>query len=223
MDKKIERARVRHPGRVPGDIKFLAGETEVVDLHRSGTPQVRGRFLPVTYEYWAPFNYPNVYVELGRRDRPLGHEYNDEGVELDFPPYGAITIEEEYPIVGVAVIGSACQSPGYVILHAEPVEWKYPRTAVKMKAENLWGQHVRYQAWRRGVDEGWNGAGMSCAHFDIPDSRKVTVMGGSALDVLAAPLDGVGAIDPWDSRYATPDGHYCVRLVRVTVKEPMPR
>ena len=67
------------------------------------------------HEYWAPFNYPNVRVELGRDD-----EYNMDGVELDIPPYGAVTIEEDEPIIGVDVIGSACISPGYVILHANP-------------------------------------------------------------------------------------------------------
>ena len=41
-----------------------------------------------------------------------------------------------------------------IILHGEPVEWKYPRTAVKMKVENLWGEHVRGWQWLHGVDEG---------------------------------------------------------------------
>jgi hypothetical protein len=222
MGGKIERAHVRNPNRAPG-AGFLPSEMEVLDLHKSGAPQTRGRFVPVTYEYWAPFNYPNVCVELGR-DLPLGQEYNPDGVELDFAPYGAITVEEESPIVSVAVIGSACQSPGYVILHADPVEWKYPRTAVKMKADNLWGEHVRGWIWLAGADEGTNHAGLSCAHFDIPDSRKVTITGGSSPDVTAPLLAAAEhhAQDIWNPQYAKPDGHYCVRLIRVTVKEQSP-
>jgi len=220
--KPIERARVRNPAREPGKIRLMPGEDEVTPLHKSRTPQVRTRFVPVTYEYWAPFNYPNVLVELGREGQ-YGPEYNWDGVELDFPPWGAITVEEESPIVSVAVIGSACQTPGFVILHGEPVEWKYPRTAVKMKVENLWGEHVRGWQWLNGVDEGANHAGLSCAHFELPDCTKVTIMGGGAQEVCGALMTGGGhQADRWDDRYATPDGHYCVRLIRVTVKEALP-
>jgi len=45
-------------------------------------------------------------VELG--DKTKGAKYNRDGVELDVPPYGAITFTEEEPIVGVAIIGSSC-------------------------------------------------------------------------------------------------------------------
>jgi hypothetical protein len=36
------------------------------------------------------------------------------------------------------VIGSACCPLGFVILHAEPVECKDPRSGVKMRMDNLW-------------------------------------------------------------------------------------
>ena len=170
------------------------------------------------HEYWAPFNYPNVRVELGRDD-----EYNMDGVELDIPPYGAVTIEEDEPIIGVDVIGSACISPGYVILHAEPLEWKYPRTGIKMKVENLWGQHVLGVLWKLGVDEGCRNAGMSSAHFSIPPSKKVTIMAGGAMDLEAiVPPDTPTYFPPpkASAENVWSDAHYCIRIIRlVPIKE----
>ncbi len=82
------------------------------------------------------------------------------------------------------------------LTEAEPVEWKYPRTGVRMMKRDLWGIHIRYDAWRS-TDESWNDAGLSSARFDLPESKKVIVGGGS-----------MGA-----------DPHYCVRIIRVDVKE----
>ncbi len=128
-------------------------------------------------------------------------------MELAIPPKGAITIVEKEPIVGVTVIGSACVPPGFVLLQAEPLEWKYPRTGVKMKIDNLWGQHIRFQPWKQEQDEGWRDAGLSCADFHLPESSKVTIMGGSQLDV-----------DEWCVNAGKHDAHYCIRLIRITVK-----
>jgi hypothetical protein len=166
--------------------------------------------MPVVYEYWAPFNYPNIRVELGRTDPYVGAEYNEDGVELDTPPLGAITVVEEEPIVGVTVIGSACVPPGFVIVHAEPLEWKYPRSGVKMRIDDLWGEHIRIEPWKKGVDEGYRHAGMSCAVFELPESKKVTIMGGSQMDV-----------DQRDIQNERHDAHYCLRIIRVTVKRPV--
>lgn len=213
---RLKRALIRNPDRVSGT--FTEAEMEVVKLAKSKTPQKRISYNTKTYEYSAPFNFPNVRVELGREN--VGAEFNIDGVELDIPPYGAITVEEEEPIVGVEVIGSACISPGYVILHAEPVEWKYPRTGVKMKAENLWGQHILGTMWKAGIDEGNRHAGMSSAYFSIPESRKVTIMAGGSLDVEArvpqyAPPSEAGTVESWG------DPHYCVRIIRTRVKVPI--
>jgi len=208
--RKEVRAPVRNPKRVRGE--FTEEEMEVVNIFKKGEHQTRATFTTKTYEYWAPFNYPNVTVELGREGS--GAEFNMDGVELDVPPHGAITITEEEPIIGVTVMGSACVSPGYVILHAEPSVWKYPRTGVKMKVENLWGLHVLGTLWHKGVDEGFRHAGMSSAHFDIPESRKVTIMGGGATDVEAGP--GPSQVTAGNT---FSDAHYCVRVIRVTVKE----
>ena len=219
--KEIERALFKNPGRdlsIADPWKRLTeAELEVERLAEAKTPQVREAYQPVVYQYWAPFNYPNVRVELGRGEpdglatKPYtGAEYNPDGVELDIPPYGAITAEEEEPIVGVTVIGSACIPPGYVILVAEPVTWKYPRTGVKMKVGGLWGQHLRAEPWARGMDESWRDAGLSAAIFELPESKKFTIMAGSESDV--------SELDYKNQRF---DSHYAVRLIRVTVKRAM--
>jgi len=208
-DKQI-RARIYNPDRpayVPGTkLERTEVEQEVNRLYENHTPQVREKLTLATYQYWAPFNYPNVVLELGSEE--LGAEISADGVELDYPPNGAITIAEDKPIVAVSVIGSACTTPGFIMLNAEPVDWKYSRTGIKMKVDHLWGQHVNIKLWRRGVDESWREAGMSSAHFDIPPSRKVTVMGGSAMDVggMVGVQEGL-------------DAHYCFRIIRVTVVE----
>jgi len=190
--------------------EFTELEQEVVLLQERGHLQDVIEYVEVTREYWAPFLYPNVLCELGRTEPYVGAEFNEDGVELDIPPFGAITIEENDPIVGVTVIGSACVSPGFVLLHVEPLEWKYPRSGLKMKVDGLWGAHQRIEPWRAGVDEGWPWAGMSSARFHTPPAQKVTIMAGSQLDICQ--------LDIQNMRH---DAHYCVRIVRVTVKRPL--
>jgi hypothetical protein len=185
-------------------------EHEVDRLAKNKTPQTVVEYMPVVREYWAPFNYPNFCVELGRTDPYVGAEFNMDGVELDVPPYGAITFVEDEPIVGVDVIGSACVPPGYVQLFAEPVEWKYPRTGVKMKVSGLWGEHLRWNLFAAGIDEGWRTAGLSSASFQLPESAKVTLMAGSSHDIAEL-----------DSKNMRHDAHYCIRIIRVTVKRPL--
>jgi hypothetical protein len=207
---EIERAKIKNPWRADHPGQFSDAEREVVRLAESGEPQERITYMPVVHEYWAPFNYPNIRVELGRTDPYVGAEFNDDGVELDVPPYGAITVEEEEPIVGVTLIGSACCPPGFVLLFAEPLEWKYPRSGIKMRIENLWGEHIRIEPWRKGIDDGYRDAGMSCAVFEIPPSKKVTVMTGSQMN-----------IDQKDVENMRHDAHYCTRIIRVTVRRDL--
>jgi hypothetical protein len=210
---KIARAIVKNPVREEEGWQEKEGsgrtelEREVVTMAREGTPQQVIEYVPVVREYWAPFNYDNFYVDLGRTDPYVGAEYNSDGVELDIPPYGAITFVEDDPIIGVDVIGSACVPPGFVQLFAEPLEWKYPRTGVKMKVDGLWGEHLRVNLWKKGVDEGWRTAGLSCASFRLPDSNKVTIMAGSCLDIAERDIENV--------RH---DAHYCIRIIRVMVR-----
>lgn len=186
--------RIPHnPKREPG--KCTPEELEVTNLASSGTPQEREVSTTKTYTYWAPFNYANVKVDLGRPG--TGVEFNTDGAEIDIYPYGAITIEEDEPIVAVTVIGSGCSNQAYVVLEAEPLVWKFPRTGVRMRKSDLWGMHVRGDAWGKGIVEDWNDAGLSSSRFDIPESRKVIIGGGSH-----------GA-----------DAHYCIRIIRIDVKE----
>ena len=203
------RTPIRNPNREQG--KLTEEEMEVPRIVKEKVKQKREIFTTKTYQYWAPFHYPNIVVELGRPD--IGGEYNIDGVELDNPPYGAITISEEEPILNVAVTGSACVPPGYIMLYAEPVVWKYPRTGVKMKVENLWGEHVWGGHWQAGVDEGSFHAGMSSAHFDVPESKKLTIMAGSQMDLERSHL--MKPDSPFTSHH---DAHYCIRIIRVTVR-----
>lgn len=213
---RIARAVVKNPARnIEGwQHKEARGRTElereVVTMHEKGTPQQVIEYVPVVREYWAPFNYENFCVELGRTDPYVGAEYNTDGVELDVPPYGAITLVEDEPIIGVEVIGSACVPPGFIQLFAEPVEWKYPRTGVKMKVDGLWGEHLRWNLFAAGIDEGWRTAGLSSARFSLPESTKVTLMAGSCHDIAELDIKNV--------RH---DAHYCIRVIRVTVKRPV--
>lgn len=149
-------------------------------------------------------------MELGRTNPYVGAEFNEDGVELDEPLYGAITFIEDDPIVGVEVIGSACVPPGFVPIFAEPVDWKFPRTGVNMKVDGLWGEHLRWELIEGGLHEGWRTAGLSCARFSLPQSKKVTIMTGSQHDMAG--------LDVKNMRH---DAHYCTRIIRVTVQKPM--
>ena len=215
---KEVRAIARNPERVAGKMSEL--EREVTRIYRNKEKQTMVRYVKEVHEYWAPFNYPNVVLEVGREGS--GAEVNNDGVELDIPPFGAITITEEDPIVAVDIIGSACVSPGVVILHAEPLEWKYGRTGVKMKVKDLWGEHLLWDVWRVGVDEWFREAGMSSAHFEVPPSHKVTIMGHSAMEVDWNPDPIKHPQNPKVSLgHYWNDPHYCVRIVRVTIGKPV--
>ncbi|MCX7597775.1 MAG: hypothetical protein N2512_02760 [Armatimonadetes bacterium] len=229
---KIERARLRNPERAAAN--QTAAEGRVVEIFRQRRRQERRTFHLVYYQYDAPFLYDNFRVELGRpwenatnRAHPdvpeeqwgiltpelragyVGAEINPDGVELDVPPYGAITFVEDDPIVEVTVIGSACVPPGYVLLYGEPVEWQYWRTGVKMRVDGLPGEHLRWDTWEKGLDESYRDAGLSCAVFRTPPCRKITIMAGSQHIVDAPDFDNM--------RH---DAHYAVRHIYVGVQKP---
>jgi hypothetical protein len=201
----IARAVAENPRRRPG--KFEDEELEVTRLAKSDEMQSVDVYTIEHREYMAPFKYPNFNVELGR-DHP-NSEYNMDGVEIDVPPHGAITLVEDDPIIGVTVIGSSCSPPGTVLLHAEPVEWKFPRTGVKMKVDNLWGEHIVGHQWFKGITEDWREAGFSTCHFNLPECSKVTLMGWSQAVIGQKEIN----------EYHTNDGHYCFRIVRTTTKK----
>ncbi len=176
------------------------------------------RLNRVEYEYRWPFNYPNVKIRTT-------YWTEMHGVELDPPPVGYIDIEEESPIVGVTIIGSACSPPGWVMIEGEPIaELDEPSEAtieimkyykkkpivhppVRMRVNNLWGMHIRGDLV--GIDVNpvtyWM-AGMSSAHFEIPKCRKVRIMGGSEV--------GGASIEPYPD-----DIHYSFRIIRLTILE----
>ena len=125
-----------------------------------------------TFEYRMPFNYRNVTVN---REYKGGEVH---GVEL-FPIYtntkkfglppDFIEVEEQNPIVRVAVIGSACTPPGWIQIEADPVEGfrrekESPEVMpVRFRADNLWGKalQVRYlEGTRQQPDRPrlWSGA-----------------------------------------------------------------
>ena len=227
----IARAIISNPER-EGSTKTEL-EQEVTRIARAGTPQVRKQFNLVHYQYDAPFFYENFRLELGRpwenatnhaiedvpedewgimtpelKPRYVGAEFNSDGVELDVPPYGCITFIEDDPIVEVIVVGSACVPPGYVMLFGEPVEWKYPRSGVKMQVNDLWGEHMRAEPFRKGLGDGYRNAGLSCATFSTPPCTKITIMAGSQ-HIMDAP----------DLRNMRHDAHYCVRHIYVGVQK----
>ena len=228
---KIERARLVNPDRQPGN--RTEDEGEIQRIAKGRITQQRRRLDIVQYQYDAPFFYDNFRVELGRPwenatnqnqpDMPeekwgildedtrpgyVGAEFNPDGVELDVPPYGAITFIEDEPIVEVTVIGSACVPPGFIQLYGEPIDWKYWRTAVKMRQDNLWGEHMRIHMWKAGIDESYRDAGLSCAVFRTPPCSKITIMAGSQ-HVMDAP----------DFKNMRHDAHYAIRHIYVGLLE----
>ena len=229
---KIERARLRNPLREAES--QTEPEREIERIFSVRTRQARKAFVIEHRQYDAPFLYDNFRVELGRPwenatnnsqpDVPedkwgtitpeleagyVGAEVNPDGVELDVPPYGAITFIENEPIIEVTVVGSACVPPGFVLLFGEPAEWKYWRTGVTMRIDNLWGEHMRWDTWQKGVDESYRDAGMSCAVFRTPPCSKITIMAGSQ-HTLDAP----------DFENMRHDAHYAVRHIYVGVQKP---
>lgn len=211
---KPTRVRVRNPERVTGQMTEL--EREIQRIAKENTPQKRLMYSVRHYEYEAPFHYPNVHCELGREGTGTGP--HPEGMELDIPPFGAVTVEEEEPIIGVSVIGSPCTPPGTVLLFGEPLGWKYARTGVKFKRTDLWGEHLYGWGDSDRFDEGNRHAGLASAHFDIPDCRKVTIMGYGQLDVHVstpgqAPNVPVERREDWWN-----DAHFNLRTIRITVR-----
>ena len=195
--------------------------TELDDRRITGypddAPREKKELHLKTYEYEFPFNYPNVKV-----DRVwVGGEHH--GIEL-FPIKTTdgqsatsglssdwISIEEDEPIVRIAVIGSACTPPGSILVECDPVEGfrhdgekEAPLTA-RFRVDNLWGMHLRGDlVGQGGTYQALPVAGMSCAVLDVPASRTVRV-------------SGMGAIPGWSEDNYPDDVHYSIRFIRTTV------
>lgn len=229
----IARAVLADPDREASERSLTQSEIQMIAKEKRIQSQTSFTF--VHHQYDAPFFYPNFRVELGRPwenstnhvepDLPeeewgimtkelkpgyVGAEFNSDGVELDVPPYGAITFIEDDPIVEVTVVGSACVPPGYVQIYGEPVEWKYTRTGVKMRVDNLWGEHLRAGPWKMGLKDDYRDAGLSYALFRTPPCKKITIMAGSQ-----------HVMDSGDFRNMRHDAHYAVRHIYVGVQKPI--
>jgi len=218
--EKPVRARVHNPDR-PGLGQYTGLEREIPRMAKEGIEQKRRVYTIRYYEYQAPFQYPNTRCELGREGTGTGP--HPEGVEMDIPPFGAVTIEEEEPIIAVDVIGSPCIPPGTVLLYGEPLEWKLARPGVRYKVNNLWGEHLYGWGDSDKFDTGNRHSGMVSAHFEIPDSSKITVMGYGQLDVhVSMPGKGIGAaqevIKAGTGEEWWNDAHFNIYMIRVGVR-----
>ena len=215
-----DRVRVHNPDR-PELGKMTPKEREIQRIAREGIEQTRRVFTRKAYEYVAPFQYPNCNCELGREQTGTGP--HPEGMEMDVPPFSALTIEEEEPIIAADVIGTPCIPPATVLLWGEPLEWNLARPGVRFKVNNLWGEHLMGWGASDKFDTGNRHSGLVNAHFEMPDCSKITVMGYGQLDPhISMPGKGIkvanevvqaGTGEEWWM-----DPHFNIYAVRVTVR-----
>ncbi len=193
-----------------------------------------------TLEYRMPFNYRNVTVHRQY------HGGEVHGVEL-FPintdtkgssglPPEFIEVEEQHPIVRVAVIGSACTPPGWIQIEADPVEgFRGERESpevmpVRFRADNLWGMHFRYDSWKaKGSSQIDPVKGAEHYPDSLPGgtkpkliSRELPLTGMSCAIFEIPPSDrvritGGGQIPAWTADNFPDDVHYSFRMIRTTL------
>jgi len=201
-----------------------------------------------TYEYHFPFNYANIrHCAFCNDPAPHGIEMNpvnsvdsrtNDDVAADY-----FEITEEQPIVRVVVIGSACTPPGYVQLEADPSEgFRRPDEPdfimpVRMRAENLWGMHLRGDQWMKSggtrgdpLPEHYVKNWPYCHVKDFPERYSLTgvtyenvPLAGMSCAVFEIPASdrvrimGGSVMPGWTADRAPSDGHYSFRIFRVTV------
>lgn len=219
-EKGPTRVLVHNPGR-PALGQMTEKERDIQRQVKEGTRQVRRAYSLRHYEYVAPFQYPNCRCETGRDGTGTGA--HPEGMEMDVPPFAALTVEEEEPIISVDVIGTPCIPPGTVLLFGEPLEWNLARPGVRYKVNNLWGEHLYGWGDSHKFDTGNRHSGMVSAHFELPDCSKITVMGYGQLDVhVSTPGKGITAerevitVDTGEEWWN--DAHFNLYAVRVGVR-----
>jgi len=199
----------------------IADPSKRIEGYPNDPPREKEVLRFKTYEYDLPFNYPNVEVKR------YWHGGEKHGVEL-FPikqtdinqqslmPGDSIVIQEDEPIVEVAVIGSACTPPGYVTLEAEMIDGErrddetVRALPIRFRADNLWGMHLRGDLLKAGPEVTYRHSpvtGMSCAIFQIPKSKLVRIKSGST-------------VPGWEEDNYPDDIHYSIRVIRVTVVDP---
>ena len=186
---KPTRVRIHNPERKKLG-EMTAAERGIKRIVEEGIEQQKISYTIKYYEYRAPFNYSNCLCEIGRDGTGTGA--HPEGMEMDIPPFSAVTIEESEPIISVDVIGSPCIPPGTVLLFGEPLEWNLARPGVRYKVNNLWGEHLYGWGDSHKFDTGNRHSGMVSAHFEIPDCGKITVTGYGQLDIhVSTPGHGI--------------------------------
>ena len=207
--------------------------------------QPRERLVLDTYEYRAPFNYGNVAV---RRRYQGGEEHGvelfnlntKEGQATSGLPPELIEITEEYPIVRVAVIGSACTPPGYIQLEADPIEGFRRAEEIaellptRFRVDGLWGMHLRFDQWSAGPGEPIEIHNASGAAYPerlpgrFADHRLKLIarelpLAGMSCAVFEIPrsrtvrITGGGLVPGWMSDNYPDDNHYSFRIIRTTV------
>lgn len=218
-------------------------------------PMTRERLALETYEYKMPFNYANITVS---RRYFKGMEFH--GVEMNpvnsiavnseehLPP-DTIEIVEQDPIVRVVVMGSACVPPGFVQLEADPLAELYKDVdvpgvaAVRYRIGNLWGMHMRVDAWMSTSRE--DVVDFHGRQYDaMPEARQRLKPGlrgkklkghyrenplvGMSCAVFEIPksrkvaISGGSEVCAWSDDNFPDDVHYSFRIIRVTVARVSP-
>jgi len=197
------------------------------------------------YEYELPFNYPNVNVVRGYK----GGETH--GMELiDNPKTNAakgplgeapehIAITEEFPIVRVVVIGSACTPPGYVKVECEPTE-DFQRAdevpgimPARFRIDGLWGTHLRYDQWAAPSPAGDIGYGLLpegvlarwpwMKNIALKAHHREHPNAGMSCAVFEVPrstcvrISGGSVLAGWHEDGGKGDNQYSFRVIRTTV------
>jgi hypothetical protein len=164
---------------------------------------------------------------------------NDKELYLCDNSGDCIIIEEEQPIVRVAVIGSACTPPGYVMLEAQPSEEFYHRgdfirctAPVRFKQSNLWGMHLRYDQWSGpgGIDFGYEDIPKAMierypglSQESVKAHYQAYPLAGMSCAVFEIPksqkviIMGGSETTGWLTDNAGCDDHYSFRTIRTTV------
>ena len=217
------RVRIHNPDR-PALGKYTAEERDIQRKVKEGVEQTAVEYTIRYREYVAPFQYSNCRMEIGREGTGTGA--HPEGMEMDIPPFSALTVEEPNPIITVDVVGSPCIPPGTVLLYGEPIEWNLARPGVRYKVNNLWGEHLYGWGDSHKFDTGNRHSGMVSAHFEIPECKKVTVTGYGQLDLhISTPGKGVtqaqevikaGTGEEWWN-----DAHFNLYAVRLGIRVPV--
>ena len=190
----------------------------------------------LVFELWAKSTTP-----LPKTVLLFAKWKNEQGLYLCDNAGDCIIIEEDQPIVRVAVIGSACTPPGYVMLEAQPCEEFYRRgdfirctAPVRFKQSNLWGMHLRYDQWSGpgGVDFGFEQMPPGIierypglANESVKAHYQAFPFAGMSCAVFEIPksqkvtITGGSETTGWLTDNTGCDDHYSFRTIRTTVTD----